>query len=99
MAHDYTPEPGVAEQDGYDACYDGFKKSTNPYPMSSDAWATWREGYIRAEMEMEQESYDDREDFDSGRWTEEDERSMNAGPDLPMRNEAGEWMEGTGRGW
>ena len=34
----------------------------------------------------------DREDFDSGRWTQADTDSMEAGRDLPMRNEAGEWL-------
>ena len=34
----------------------------------------------------------DREAFDSGRWTQEDTDSMERGRDLPMRNEAGEWL-------
>lgn len=34
----------------------------------------------------------DSEDFDSGRWTQEDTDSMERGRDLPMRNDAGEWM-------
>jgi hypothetical protein len=38
------------------------------------------------------EPYDDREDFDSGRWTQADTDSMEAGRDLPLRNEAGEWL-------
>jgi hypothetical protein len=36
--------------------------------------------------------HDEREAFDSGRWTQADTDSMEAGRDLPMRNEAGEWM-------
>lgn len=35
---------------------------------------------------------DDREAFDSGRWTREDTESMERGRDLPLRNEAGEWL-------
>jgi hypothetical protein len=34
----------------------------------------------------------DRDAFDSGHWTQEDTASMERGRDLPMRNEAGEWM-------
>lgn len=32
----------------------------------------------------------DREDFDSGRWTREDTESMERGRDLPLYNDAGE---------
>jgi|GEM_PF-4751033 len=35
---------------------------------------------------------DGREDFDSGRWTQADTDSMERGRDLPLRNDAGEWM-------
>ncbi len=40
------------------------------------------------------DNHDDREDFDMGHWTDDDERSMNAGPDMPLRNDAGEYMCG-----
>lgn len=34
--------------------------------------------------------FDDREEFDSGRWTAEDTASMERGRDLPFYNDAGE---------
>lgn len=83
----------LANEEGYDACYDGFKKRQCPYPEASDAFGDWMKGWNTAAREIDSEcDGDDREDFDSGRWSDDDTRSMEAGRDLPMRNEAGEWM-------
>lgn len=61
-----------------------------------DAEDQAREQYEDARIEETERcddgEYDEREEYDSGRWTAADEASMNAGPDLPMRNEAGEWL-------
>ena len=83
------------EEKGYNACYEGTRRDQNPYnPSVGGEHQDWDDGYAIALGEIEQDNWDagDREDFDSGRWTNEDERSMNAGRDIPLRNEAGEWM-------
>jgi hypothetical protein len=62
---------------------------------AEDAGAEWHydgQPYRPNYAGPDADELDGREDFNSGRWTQADTDSMEAGPDLPMRNEAGEYL-------
>lgn len=79
-----------AEYEGYDAAYDGVQRRHNPHAEGSIAANRWFVGFDSAMREMDCDSSNG--DDDDGGWTREDEESMNRGPDLPIRNDAGEYM-------
>lgn len=78
-----TPEPDFC---GCVHLTSGGKTSTLPVEAIDAQWFYAGQPY-RWDAEL-----DEREEFESGRWTQEDTDSMERGRDLPLRNEAGEWL-------